>query len=90
MGVGQPVGEVVATLRDHLNRQPRADLGRAAGPVEISGERDDAGAAGVACDRVECVQQRGGGDIGGGVIAEVAASLVLACPGTGALATTRP
>ena len=71
VGVGQPVGEIVAALFDDGEvREPLPDLGTAAGRVQITGHGDDARRDGRGRDGVECVQQGGGGDVCGRGVAE--------------------
>ncbi len=68
--VGKPVGEVVAALRNHREGfEPTTDLVPAHGAVQIAGERHDPRRHGCRGDGVQGVQQRRGGDLRRGPVA---------------------
>ena len=71
MRVGEPIGEVVAALLDHRERlESLTDLGGAGGGVQVAGERHHPRGDRRGGHRVQRVQQRGGGDIGGDPVAD--------------------
>ena len=66
MGVGEPLGEIVSALRTTVNRvEATADLVGRAGGVEVSRHRHHPRLDGCRGHRVEGVQQRRRGDVGG-------------------------
>ena len=88
--VGQPLGEVVATLRhDGEIGEPGADLVARAGVVQIAGQRHHPGLRpGPRPPRPRCPAARRRRCRRRPASPTLAASRVFACPGTGALATT--
>ena len=84
--IGEPVGEVVAALTDHRERLESAtDLSSPGGGVQVAGERDDSRRHRRGGNRVECVQQRRGGDLGRNAVADGRREPGLGAAGLGSL-----
>ena len=71
MCVGEPIGEAVAALLDHRERlEAMPDLGAGGGAGQVAGERHHPRGDRCGGHRVQRVQQRGGGDLGGDPVAD--------------------
>ena len=69
--VGEPIGEAVAALLDHRERlEAMPDLGGRGGAVQVPGQRHHPPGGRRGGHRVQRVEQRGGGDVGGNPVAD--------------------